>query len=128
MAFCFSISSFLVYMMCHGSKHHYFMNLCLQVLLSICRCFLQFFSLNLLMNGDLMSCPQQLNFHHRSLQNRFLEGCLSGSVGCVRFDFGLGHDLRVRRSSPVFGSALGVESTYDSLTPFLSAPPALPHR
>ena len=47
---------------------------------------------------------------------------MAQSVKCLILDFGSGHDFRVVRSSPMSGSALGVESARDSLSP---APPLL---
>lgn len=41
-------------------------------------------------------------------------------------DFGSGHDLKVLRSSPVSGSALGGESARDSLSPSPSDPLSVP--
>jgi len=42
----------------------------------------------------------------------------------LTLDFGLGHDLRVMRSSPLSGSLLGVEPAWDSLSTSPSAPSA----
>ena len=42
-------------------------------------------------------------------------GCLGGSVGWVSDS---GHDLRVMRSSPKFGSTLSMESAWESLSLF----------
>ena len=39
----------------------------------------------------------------------------------LTLDFGSGHDFMIMRSSPVLGSALGMESVWDSLLPSLSA-------
>lgn len=39
------------------------------------------------------------------------------------FGFGLGHDLRVLRSSSTLGSVLGTESAWESLSPSPFAPP-----
>ena len=47
---------------------------------------------------------------------------MSKSVECPTLDFGLGHDPRVVGSSPESGSALIVETTYDSLSSS-AAPP-----
>jgi len=41
--------------------------------------------------------------------------------------FGSGHDLEAVRSSPAWGSALSVESAWDSLPLSLTLPPAFMH-
>jgi len=46
------------------------------------------------------------------------------SVKLLNLDFCSGHDLRVMRSSPALGSAVGGESAWDSL-PVLLSPPSL---
>ena len=45
---------------------------------------------------------------------------MAQSVECLTLDFSSGHDLRVMRLGPVSGSALGVESASDPLSPSLS--------
>ena len=47
------------------------------------------------------------------------------SVECLTLDFGSGHDPRVLGSSPVSGSLLGAEPTWDSSSP--SVPPIRAH-
>ena len=49
---------------------------------------------------------------------------MAQSVRYLTLDFGLGYNLRVRRSSPSMGSVLGVEPAYDSLLSLLLP---LPH-
>ena len=41
---------------------------------------------------------------------------MAQSVERLTLDFGLGHDPRVVGSSPAFGSVLGVEPAWDSLS------------
>ena len=43
-------------------------------------------------------------------------------VKCLTLDFGSGHDLGVKRSSPVSDSMLSVETAWGSLFPSSSAP------
>ena len=47
------------------------------------------------------------------------------SVGCLTLDFGLGHDLKVVRSSPEMDSRLGVEPARGSLSLLLCPSSAL---
>ena len=44
---------------------------------------------------------------------------------CPTLDFSSGRDLRVLRSSPVWGSELGMEAAQNSLSPFPSVLPLL---
>ena len=47
-------------------------------------------------------------------------------VKCPTLDFGSGHDLRVMELSHELGSALSMESAWDSLSPFTPLPTSLP--
>ena len=62
-----------------------------------------------------------LNLSLRLRINHDLLGCLvAQSIECPTVDFNLGHDLRVMGLSPIWGSMLGKESAWDSLSPSAS--------
>ena len=46
-------------------------------------------------------------------------------VKCLTLDLSSGHDPRVVRLSPVFGSVLGMELASDSFSPSPASPPTL---
>lgn len=45
----------------------------------------------------------------------------------MTFDFGSSHDLKIKSSSPISGSALSTESAWDSLPFPLPLPPLVPY-